>query len=1018
MRDLLQQSTFDNEFLPAMYQQKHCILLYEHLSDYRNIAIRFVLDGLRGDDKCVMAVDEYSFEMIGEDFARHQENIQAYIDQGKLLLINAREHYLSEEQFDPEHTMVSWQKMISEAQRQGYKNCRAVGEATFALRGQGGEDRLIVYENIINKDLFPYYPFLTLCVYNKGLYPPNVIKAAVKAHPMFVYGNTFYKHNIYYTPPEVFFADDSCSSEIDRWLVNIEKSNDVFRQLTKDEQKFKQLFNNANDAFYIYSFENGIPGQFIEVNDVACNMLGYTREELLEKSVKDIALLPGDELSRIMRDLTANKRASFESRHLPKDGQHIPVEVNAHLFEMEGDQVIFAVVRDITKRKQVQKALLQSEEKYRNIFENAPVGIFRSDSQGHLLMVNTLMATVLGLSSPQEAVNHYQDLGRDLYIHAARRDSLLQILREQGYAENFEYKAKTADDRIIWLSMNARVAEDLADGSFIIEGFVIDINRQKQTEEDLKRSKSLLQATLESTADGILVVADDRTWSGFNQKFIDMWNVPASIAESGDDRAALDFILNQLADPSQFMHRFKEIYNNPETVRFDTIELKDGRIVERYSQPQWLGGEITGRVWSFRDVTKSKQAEKAYVRAKNQAEAANKSKSEFLANMSHEIRTPLNGIMGMLQLIEQTPLNGEQREYIEGALLSTKRLNRLLSDILDLSKIEAQKMDITPCEFTFNELMQSLQDIFRQEVKKNRNRLEINLDPRVPERLLGDSTRLTQILFNLVGNANKYTHNGQIEVHALYVPGEDPNHCRLVFTIADTGKGIPDSMIDKVFDIFTQANASASPYSQVVEGAGLGLALVKRLLRLMGGNASIVSQEGEGTSVYVSLPFEIVTMPQSESAEEELGASSKSVSGYNILLADDDPTTQLTIRLLLEKQGCHVTVVDNGQDALLELGKNIFDCVLMDVQMPVLDGVETTRQIREFKTGVKDIPVIALTAYAMTGDKENFLEAGMNAYIAKPVDKDALFTTLARTLSESKNWSARRKHYERFSGSC
>jgi len=413
----------------------------------------------------------------------------------------------------------------------------------------------------------------------------------------------------------------------------------------------------------------------------------------------------------------------------------------------------------------------------------------------------------------------------------------------------------------------------------------------------------------------------------------------------------------------------------------------------------WIDGRYV-RIQIATDISDRKSSELALVQARDLAEAANRTKSEFLANMSHEIRTPLNGIMGMLQLLQMSELNEEQLEYVNMGLASTDRLSRLLSDVLDISKIEAGKLDIRSEPFEMQPILQSIEDIFAQTVKANRNRLQLHVADNVPPRLVGDSARLSQILFNLVGNAVKYTLEGQVDVSVSRLPLNGPNGCRLLFEVSDTGPGIEDHKLDTIFETFSQASEASTPYTREYEGAGLGLALVKRLVNLMDGSGCIVSETGRGTAFSVSLPFRLPQPSQADSSSLSKDGPERELSGRRILVAEDDPTTQASIQSLLQRQGSEVSLAENGEEVLTRLQEADFDCILMDVQMPVLDGVETTRRIRASGDRNARVPILGLSAYAMSGDREKFLAAGMDDYLPKPVNHKKLLELLGEHTRE------------------
>ncbi len=385
-------------------------------------------------------------------------------------------------------------------------------------------------------------------------------------------------------------------------------------------------------------------------------------------------------------------------------------------------------------------------------------------------------------------------------------------------------------------------------------------------------------------------------------------------------------------------------------------------------------------------------------KAMEEAKAASRVKSEFLANMSHEIRTPLNGILGMLQLLQTTGTDAEQDEYIANAIKSSRRLTRLLSDILDLSQVEAGKLSVVETAFTVKTQRDAVLDTFDQPAREKGLALDFRIDPGMPPKLLGDETRLRQILFNLVGNAVKFTANGRVLVTATPLHVRDDGSLRLLVTVEDTGIGIAP---DRIKDIFEPFNQVENAYTRRFQGAGLGLAIVRRLVALLGGELDIDSTEGQGTTVYLSLPLR-QPAPASRPPRRREDENEPFSRQIRVLIAEDDDENLHYGIKALQKAGCLARSARNGQDVLRLLETEDFDLILMDVQMPVMDGLAATRAIRAGATGAANstIPIVALTAYAMPDDKDTFLGAGMNAYLAKPVDVRDLRAVLIRVLSK------------------
>lgn len=376
--------------------------------------------------------------------------------------------------------------------------------------------------------------------------------------------------------------------------------------------------------------------------------------------------------------------------------------------------------------------------------------------------------------------------------------------------------------------------------------------------------------------------------------------------------------------------------------------------------------------------------------SEKKASVAAQTKENFLANMSHEIRTPLSGILGFTNLLQKRPLDETSKEFVSSIQRSGENLMAIINDILDLSKIEAGMMRITPGTFSINGLINSVETLFLERAKEKGLTISSKVDSSVPDTLIGDATRLTQILVNLIGNAIKFTHQGKIDIE-IFKQSQTEKNITLGFKISDTGIGIDKEKLGEVFERFNQGEDSIT---RNFGGTGLGLSIVKNLIVLQNGNIEVKSEQGKGTSFIFSIPYEI--------SEEQLNTISTVSSDYykdktnvplRVLVVDDNAINQSLMKHLLLQWNIDFDIVSNGLEAVEQLIKQTYDLVLMDIQMPKMDGYAATQQIREVLK--LDIPIIAMTAHALAGEREKCLSRGMNEYISKPIKEEELFKLIS-----------------------
>ncbi|HRW92427.1 MAG TPA: ATP-binding protein, partial [Thermotogota bacterium] len=413
-------------------------------------------------------------------------------------------------------------------------------------------------------------------------------------------------------------------------------------------------------------------------------------------------------------------------------------------------------------------------------------------------------------------------------------------------------------------------------------------------------------------------------------------------------------------------------------------------------------GEYLWISWSFahattdpivfgvgRDVSAERRLQQNLQQAAQKEREASRLKSEFLANMSHEIRTPLNGVMGMIGLLQETRLDDYQEELLKIGNTSSRQLLDVITDILDLSKIEAGKMDLENRPFSLEELLSEIHTLFDIRASQKDIAFSIATDPSIPAQLIGDVPKIKQVLLNLVSNAVKFTESGTVSLGVQPVSPAEEKTLRLRFSVEDTGKGIPAEKHHLLFQLFSQVDGSIT---RKVGGSGLGLAICKRLVKIMSGTIGFESQPGIGSTFWMEIPLQYESTGTPREKTPTLPNTSKPREGIRVLLAEDDPLNQKIMKIWIRNCGWHMQLAENGRQALQMADPDKFDVVIMDVQMPEMDGLEATRKIRQRESfqGTQRLPIIALTAHAFREDQQKCLEAGMDDYTSKPVQPEEL----------------------------
>ncbi|WP_378957185.1 ATP-binding protein [Pelosinus sp. sgz500959] len=774
--------------------------------------------------------------------------------------------------------------------------------------------------------------------------------------------------------PTVFVTDITQQREA-------EKAENALKETLR---KFQVFFVHSRD---IMLFIDWTSGNIIEANPAAATSYGYSREELLTQNISDLRVEQRQRLIREQMDTAFKDGITFEAIHRCKDGRTFPVEVNSRGEQVGQTRILFSVIRDITERRAAQEGLRKLNAELENKV---------AERTSQLQEINAMLEEEI--MERQAAQELLRKLNAELECRVAERTAELE-------ESNATLEEEIIERRASQVALN-QLNSALTNVNMALEEEFIE---RQLAEKSLQETQAILQAALDNCQAGIAVadapdgklrylnkagqLITNHSGEYFNMDVNDHlknWNI---FHENG-------IPLKNHEVPLVRAIRYGETYSDEFIIRRENC--KDLAIWANAAPIKDEAGKVKAGIVIFLDISERKRIEKALLKAKEEAEWANTAKSQFLANMSHEIRTPMNGIIGMTDITLMTDLQENQREYLNIVKSSTMALLRVVNDILDYSKIEAGKIELAEDIFDIWETTNDVIELFTIAAKQKGLCIKLNIDKEVPRIIIGDSVRLRQVLSNLVGNGVKFTQQGEIVIH-IRVAEKYNGKVKLIFVVADTGIGISDDKIEKLFKRFSQVDDS---HTKQFGGTGLGLAISKKLIEIMNGEIGVESKEGIGSRFFFTAVFGV--HKEFELCKKEIvfheRIQYKNPGLKTVLLAEDDLVSRNMVTTLLKKNGFKVIAVENGKEAIDAFEKEKIDVILMDINMPYLDGYSATKEI---KSREKDMncctPIIAMTAYALKGDREKCLAVGMDDYISKPININQVIDIIQKYLKTGSN---------------
>ena len=760
------------------------------------------------------------------------------------------------------------------------------------------------------------------------------------------------------------------------------------RELRESEKKFRLIFSASTDLVWLAELESGT---ILDANDEFLKRTGYSRDETIGRTSRELNVwADGERRVQLIEQL----RSSGQLRNIEREmgtraGARIPVLMSSVVITLDRKLCCLIVARDITDIKHTERVLRESEDKFRQIFEKMDdIVVLSSITRGTVLEVNEEFERQTGY--PREYALGKTNLELNLWANLHERDVFFEEMRKAGFVRGMETTMRRRDGTTVPMLVSSMTAPLLGEQCGIT--VMRDVSKLKEAENELRNSQAVLRRTFDSITDPLTItdLEDGRVYDT-NESMLRL---------TGHAR---DQVIGKTS------RELRLWVNRDQEKQFQLKMLAEGSVRNMEAQfrladqsaMQGLLSAVTieygGRpcaLSTVRDITELKQVYYELEAARVAALEASRAKSEFLSSMSHEIRTPMNAILGMADLLSETSLGSEQRRYLDTILANGNALLELINGILDLAKVESGRMSLESAPFDLVDLIEKVADTLAVRAHEKQIELAVRLAPTLPRMVVGDSLRLRQVLTNLVGNAIKFTEQGEVVI-GVEADRTDRDGRTLLFSVSDTGIGIDPDKLSTIFSAFTQADSSTT---RRYGGSGLGLAIVERLVNLMGGRVWAESEKGRGSVFRFTTRLQPATNVEPPPALRE-----PALAGKRILVVDDNATNRLILREMLGQRGALITEANSAPAGLeaIDYARRTslpFDLVLVDCRMPSMDGFEMVRRARR-SPGGHDLVIMMLSSNGLVATMSKMKEAGLDHFMVKPIKRGDLYAAISQTFA-------------------